>query len=361
MGLGLPLLQTLTVDQLRAVLAHEFGHYYGGDTMLGTWIQKTRMGILRTVQSLGESWIRLPFTFYAKLFFRITNAVSRHQEFAADALAARVVGPQALADGLKQIHRAGSAFGPFWQNEYVPALRYRVRPPLGAGFSRFMLQDQVAAGVESVLQQELSTAKADPYDSHPPLLERCAALARLEHREGVDDKRVSITLLHELPELERELLGIAVLPELKDARAVGWNEVPELVWYPTWRNEITRQAGALQGAAVADAASLCLEPQAIARKLVVHPGFLPTMDQRCREARHIIGVALAVALIRAGWRLEGSVGEPIVCIREAEVLEPFALVAKFESGELSPQAWREQCDRLGISALPLALAPSQGV
>jgi Zn-dependent protease with chaperone function len=33
MGVGLPLLGTLTIDQFRAVLAHEFGHYDAGDTM----------------------------------------------------------------------------------------------------------------------------------------------------------------------------------------------------------------------------------------------------------------------------------------------------------------------------------------
>jgi len=35
MGLGLPLMSALTVSQFRAVLAHEFAHYYGGDTSLG--------------------------------------------------------------------------------------------------------------------------------------------------------------------------------------------------------------------------------------------------------------------------------------------------------------------------------------
>jgi Zn-dependent protease with chaperone function len=34
MGLGLPLLSLLTVSELRAVLAHEFGHFHGGDTKL---------------------------------------------------------------------------------------------------------------------------------------------------------------------------------------------------------------------------------------------------------------------------------------------------------------------------------------
>lgn len=45
MGIGLPLLQTLTVGELRAVLAHEFGHYSSVDVKLGPWIYKTRAAI----------------------------------------------------------------------------------------------------------------------------------------------------------------------------------------------------------------------------------------------------------------------------------------------------------------------------
>src|ERR1700730_15982738 len=35
MVIGLPLLQVMSVSEMRAVLAHEFGHYHGGDTKLG--------------------------------------------------------------------------------------------------------------------------------------------------------------------------------------------------------------------------------------------------------------------------------------------------------------------------------------
>ena len=45
MGLGLPLLSILSVSQFRAVLAHEFAHYYGGDTSLGPWVYKTQTAI----------------------------------------------------------------------------------------------------------------------------------------------------------------------------------------------------------------------------------------------------------------------------------------------------------------------------
>jgi Zn-dependent protease with chaperone function len=102
MGVGLPLLQTLTVSQLRAVLAHEFGHYYGGDTALGPWIYKTRAAIGRTLHGLSQHTPLLmkPFEWYGKAFLRITHAISRRQELAADALSARVSGTSTTIDAL---------------------------------------------------------------------------------------------------------------------------------------------------------------------------------------------------------------------------------------------------------------------
>src|SRR5262245_41315408 len=90
MGLGLSLLQVLSVSQLRAVVAHEFGHFHGGDTKLGPWIYKTRAAIGRTIEGLAEcsSLLQKPFLWYGKAFLRMTHAVSRRQEFTADALLA---------------------------------------------------------------------------------------------------------------------------------------------------------------------------------------------------------------------------------------------------------------------------------
>jgi heat shock protein HtpX len=112
MGLDLPLLQVLSVSQLRAVLAHEFGHFHGGDTKLGPWLYKTRAAIGRTLQRLAErsSLLQKPFLWYGKVFLRVTHAVSRDKEFAADELTACLVGSRPLSEGLKLIHGAALAF-----------------------------------------------------------------------------------------------------------------------------------------------------------------------------------------------------------------------------------------------------------
>src|SRR5260370_42627074 len=94
MGLGLPLMQILSVTQLRAVLAHEFGHYYGGDTRLGPLVYNMRGSIGRTIYNLARqnSFLYKPFAWYGSGALRLTQGGSRQQEHAADELAARTVG-----------------------------------------------------------------------------------------------------------------------------------------------------------------------------------------------------------------------------------------------------------------------------
>ncbi len=159
MLLGLPLLQVLTISEMRAVLAHEFGHYHGGDTRLAPWIYKTREAIIRTVRQLSgnSSILHLPFVWYGQMFLRVTQAISRRQEFAADALAARTVGARPLGSGLRAIFGASLAYG----------------------FAQFLSQPKVADAVNRATQEAMSTPKTDPYDSHPSLPDRIKALEGL--------------------------------------------------------------------------------------------------------------------------------------------------------------------------------------
>src|SRR5262245_1917980 len=113
MGIGLPLLRTLQVDELRAVLAHEMGHFYGGDTRLGPWIYKTRGALARTVVNFYRARaatddqrtlqfvfaaVQAPFRWFFTGFMRLSQAISRAQEYSADAVAVRAEGRRALVD-----------------------------------------------------------------------------------------------------------------------------------------------------------------------------------------------------------------------------------------------------------------------
>jgi len=193
MGLGLPLMSILTVSQFRAVLAHEFAHYYGGDTSLGPWVYKTKMAMIRTFQTMGSLGefaryavlaimhliVSTILKWYFIVFLRAINIVSRRQEFRADELACLVAGPKPLIDGLRAIHAAGPAWGSYWASEVSPILSNGRIPPLGEGFARFLASPVVAPQVETNVQKELREGKASPYDTHPPLRERIAAAEQL--------------------------------------------------------------------------------------------------------------------------------------------------------------------------------------
>ncbi|MDH4066010.1 MAG: M48 family metalloprotease, partial [Acidobacteriota bacterium] len=241
MGLGLPLMQALTVGELRAVLAHEFGHFYGGDTKLGPWVHKTRVAIGRTIQSLraaDSSVLHLPFEWYGALFLRITHAVSRAQEYAADALAARAVGAGPLASGLKKVRGAAVAFESFWAGELHPALNGGFRPPMMQGFARFMDAAAVRRSVDAVVDQAMAHDAQDPYDTHPPLPERVSALARLP---GVDprpdDDRPAVSLLDDVDALEQALLvALTGDPSMVGRlRSAAWDALGDSLWVPQWR------------------------------------------------------------------------------------------------------------------------------
>ncbi len=53
MAVGMALPHCLTVPEPRAVLAHEYGHYTGGDTRLGPLTYRATATVRRAVQNLG--------------------------------------------------------------------------------------------------------------------------------------------------------------------------------------------------------------------------------------------------------------------------------------------------------------------
>src|SRR5947207_3753950 len=93
----------ITSSQLRAVIAHEFGHYAGGDLKLGGWIYKTRGAMGRTIKNLARtgSWVHRPFLAYGNFFMRVTQAIARAQEIAADRIAVRVAGARIRGNALR--------------------------------------------------------------------------------------------------------------------------------------------------------------------------------------------------------------------------------------------------------------------
>src|SRR5690606_17780931 len=121
----------------------------------------------------------------------------------ADALAARVVGAAPLVSGLKTVQGAGAAFEAFWRDELVPVFQRGRRPPIADGFRDFLRADAVAVAVDEHVAMLMASTDATPYDTHPSLATRIAALAGQE--AGTDEGARAIDLLQDRDALEDEL------------------------------------------------------------------------------------------------------------------------------------------------------------
>ncbi len=351
MGLGLSLMRLLSRSEFQAVLAHEFGHYHGGDTRLGPWIYKTRAAIGRTLQSLGDgSILQLPFLWYGKMFLRITHAVSRCQEFQADALAARTVGARPLITGLQTVHGAGPAFQHYWIGECAPLLQAGFQPPLAEGFYQFVQSSTIAGIIRQAIEEEMRSGKADPYDTHPPLKERVAAVMELPPASRALDDTPAIALLENLPGLEAGLLAAMAGPEHAARLApVSWAEVCEKVYLPQWRRLVAANRHALDG----------LTPESLPERVAELPKLAPAFVQANGDkinpeaseglAAAVIGAAVLLAVLARGGTAETDPGNPVSVTLHGVPLQPFNLVRQLAGRELSASAWAEQCRQLGIT------------
>ncbi|MEU5080311.1 MULTISPECIES: M48 family metalloprotease [Streptomyces] len=264
--LGVPLLIGLTEAQLRSVLAHEFGHFAGGDTRLSALVVRGRVQIGRVIgqfhakadgkvaadrarqerasakrvakgrkakeidtTGVGATYRTMAriYTAYGKLYLRASLSTARGQEYAADLTAARIAGRDATASALREIP-ALSASHDFYLDSYATlGLHVRLLPPRGeffGGFGRLLTaREPELAG----LRAELPEMPVGPYDSHPPIADRVRRIEALPADGRTDEGRgAALTLLTD-PERTLGALEDAVLLDelLVCPRAAGWEEL----------------------------------------------------------------------------------------------------------------------------------------
>jgi heat shock protein HtpX len=353
MGLGLPLMQALTVDELKGVLAHEFGHYHAGDVALGPWIHKTRVTMLRTIAQLSGSVLRFLFIGFATLFLRVTHAVSRRQELVADEVAASVVGSHAMASGLRKVNGAAFAYHTYWYSELVPVMQAGFRPPVAAGFGRYTSRPEMSRLLHRLVQHEEKEGKTDPYDTHPSLGDRVAALERQPSRPMVDS-RPAASLLRHVDEWERRLFE-TLGGDLSNLKPLDWPGVSDAVYVPMWRARVKKYGPLLRN-------YTCVTPPATEKALLQIGGGIVAADAsdetRVSAAWRLIVAAYAVAMQPLGWTAETLPGEEAVLRRGADEFRPFSELGSLVQGRTTIDAWRDRCFALGIDGMPLGIEPA---
>ena len=183
--LGLPLMKSLSLEQFKAVVAHELGHLARGDAAVASWIYGQRlrwlrlMSVLDAADSKGSFLFRRFFNWYAPYFNAHAFPLARADEYEADAAAARLTSPRTAAEALTGISVVGRYLGQhFWPGIYKQAddLPQPAAAPF-VGFTQTLTSGLGSAGTGDLLTVAL-TEETTLADTHPALKDRLNALGQ---------------------------------------------------------------------------------------------------------------------------------------------------------------------------------------
>ena len=284
--------------------------------------------------------LQLPFQAYAKLFLRVTLAVSRAQEYAADRLAAKVEGAKPLMESLRRIHGAALAYGPYLEQELSPVIGAGYRPPIAAGFAAFAGAESIAAAIGTAIEQEIAEGEASPWDSHPCLRDRLAALDSLDEGHEADpDERPAITLLSDLAATEAAMLQ-AMLASPQPMADVTWEDVGTTVMLPRLRETAEKVADQLRGRSLGE---VPLDEPALAALGRAWLGDEVPQEHLVDAGAHALQAAGVVRLADAGLPVTSTPGEPV----KAGGFAPAQWIAKVRAEEADREAWAEALRQAG--------------
>ena len=353
MGVGFPMFALLSREELASVLAHEFGHHAGGDLMLGPWVYRTRSALASVVGSLEDSafFLDVPFRLYGQLFLRVSGSVSRQQELAADALAARSCGPDATARALHKAHVLAPYWSAYLRHDVIPIIEHRVRVPLLDGFRAFLAEKSRRSELERDIEEEIRRPPS-PGDSHPPYEER---LKSLGHASIAEDKPLP------LEELESggclELLGGAASAEdvfythmtRGGLVSLRWDELGAKVVLPEIAKQLTGSALDPRRTRLDSLPALLREGAALWDRIRPAGLNIFSPEAKRQRAQHLLAQWLAAALVERGFTPEIHPGANLRVQHEGHVVEPASVVEWLQRGVWTEEqfaAWTSLIEQL---------------
>ncbi|MBP2475070.1 Zn-dependent protease with chaperone function [Crossiella equi] len=241
MMVGLPLFAGLSVAELRAVLAHELGHYSNGHTKLSAVTYRATMALEKTTEEMDAGPVRWVLTQYAKLYAVVAGSANRAQELQADAASVAAAGKEATASALRRMPVLAAAWNGYDEDYVALAPEAGRTPELLAGFRAYL--DGRKERIAEVQDQLVDEESTSVFDSHPPVRVRVTALMRLPEGTATVDDRPSWVLLGDedkVARLEGELLVDGLGPR------ASWTEIVELAG----AKHVTGNAGVLAKTAV---------------------------------------------------------------------------------------------------------------
>jgi len=172
--LGLGVLDGMTVGQLKAVLAHEYGHFSNRDTAGGGFSLSVRRSLYTMAMHLARagtaSWYNPAWLFlrgFHAVFMRISQGASRLQEVLADRWAAVTCGSEAFVSGLRHVIETSVRFDIHATAAVNEALESGRALTNVYRFETTSPKSVVAKSATASRTADAIDAEPSEYDSHP--------------------------------------------------------------------------------------------------------------------------------------------------------------------------------------------------
>jgi Zn-dependent protease with chaperone function len=183
---GLPLMQALSPEQFRAVVAHELGHLSGNHSRFAGWIYRVRKTWMQIFERFQDSqhgssvlFDRF-FNWYAPFFGAYSFVLARMNEYEADRCAVEVAGNQHIAEALIAVEvKSKFLETSFWSNVYKQAEHQADPPAIVYSNLRNALRDPIPVENSSQWLQQALIEKTNNADTHPCLGDRLKAIGYL--------------------------------------------------------------------------------------------------------------------------------------------------------------------------------------
>jgi len=218
--LGLPLLLCLPRQQIRAIIAHELGHYSRAHTRMAPVAYRGRRAIAGTVGRISKiNPVGWTFRLYHRLYLLVDRSVSRRQELQADADAVRAAGKAAAIESLLEVEALAVAFNHFVDIHIVPRADHGYLPDnLYAGFTAYLQAHQAEL---AELRTKALEDKTSLWNTHPPPRERVFLMERMPEPEPLIPQETH-ELVADADELGR-VLTPHVVPHV-NCETLPWDE-----------------------------------------------------------------------------------------------------------------------------------------
>lgn len=181
--LGLATLRTLTVPELKSILAHEYAHFSHQDTHYSRFIYRVDLSIHAALSGMGAAGGKLnyvnPFFWFLVLYYRayslLSAGFSRSREYLADRMACSLYGSKVFTSALTKVCTDGSLFDAMMYNSVAGILvEGRAFKNMYEAFGDFQQADSSTADREKI-RAELEAERPSFFASHPTYQERLAA------------------------------------------------------------------------------------------------------------------------------------------------------------------------------------------